>query len=83
MKGTEARLPTQSIGPGPLLIGQREFELREFTGHTDSGQTFGGKADLLWWGCSRSMCGVRRSTFDVQRAACGAKATKAVGQPPP
>ncbi len=36
MKGTEARLPTQSIGPGPLRIGQREFELREFTGHTDS-----------------------------------------------
>ncbi len=36
MKGTEARLPTQSIGPGPLRIGKREFELREFTGHTDS-----------------------------------------------
>jgi len=36
MKGTESRLPTQSIGPGPLRIGQREFELREFTGHTDS-----------------------------------------------
>jgi len=36
MKGTEARLPTQSIGPGPLRIGQREFELREYSGHTAS-----------------------------------------------
>jgi quinoprotein relay system zinc metallohydrolase 1 len=36
MKGTEARLPTQTIGPGPLRIGQREFELREFRGHTAS-----------------------------------------------
>lgn len=36
MKGTEARLPTQTIGPGPLRIGQREFELREWKGHTDS-----------------------------------------------
>jgi quinoprotein relay system zinc metallohydrolase 1 len=36
MKGTEARLPTQTIGPGPLRIGQREFELREYTGHTAS-----------------------------------------------
>ena len=36
MKGTEARLPTQTIGPGPLRIGQREFELREYRGHTDS-----------------------------------------------
>lgn len=36
MKGTEARLPTQTIGPGPLRIGQREFELREAKGHTDS-----------------------------------------------
>lgn len=36
MKGTEARLPTQTLGPGPLRIGQREFELREFSGHTDS-----------------------------------------------
>ncbi len=36
MKGTEAKLPTQSIGPGPLRIGQREFELREWRGHTDS-----------------------------------------------
>lgn len=36
MKGTEARLPTQNIGPGPLRIGQREFELREFRGHTGS-----------------------------------------------
>lgn len=36
MKGTEARLPTQTIGPGPLRIGQREFDLREWRGHTDS-----------------------------------------------
>ena len=36
MKGTEARLPTQTIGAGPLRIGQREFELREYSGHTDS-----------------------------------------------
>ncbi|GCL63200.1 quinoprotein relay system zinc metallohydrolase 1 [Pseudaquabacterium pictum] len=36
MKGTEARLPTQTIGPGPLRIGQREFELREYRGHTAS-----------------------------------------------
>ena len=36
MKGTEARLPTQSVGAGPLRIGQREFELREWRGHTDS-----------------------------------------------
>lgn len=36
MKGTESRLPTQTIGPGPLRIGQREFELREYRGHTAS-----------------------------------------------
>jgi quinoprotein relay system zinc metallohydrolase 1 len=36
MKGTEARLPTQTIGAGPLRIGQREFELREYNGHTAS-----------------------------------------------
>jgi quinoprotein relay system zinc metallohydrolase 1 len=36
MKGTEARLPTATIGPGPLRIGQREFDLRELKGHTDS-----------------------------------------------
>jgi quinoprotein relay system zinc metallohydrolase 1 len=36
MKGTEARLPTATIGPGPLRIGQRELELREYRGHTDS-----------------------------------------------
>jgi quinoprotein relay system zinc metallohydrolase 1 len=36
MKGTEARLPTQTIGPGPLRIGQRAFELRELRGHTAS-----------------------------------------------
>ena len=36
MKGTEALLPTQTIGAGPLRIGQRELELREAKGHTDS-----------------------------------------------
>ena len=36
MKDTEARLPTVTIGPGPWRIGQREFDLREFKGHTDS-----------------------------------------------
>ena len=36
MKGTEARLPTQTIGPGPLRLGQREFDLRELAGHTAS-----------------------------------------------
>ncbi len=36
MKGTEARQPTQTLGPGPLRIGQREFDLREFNGHTAS-----------------------------------------------
>ena len=36
MKGTEARQPTQTLGPGPLRIGRREFDLREYTGHTDS-----------------------------------------------
>lgn len=36
MKGTEARLPSQTVGPGPLRIGRREFELREFGGHTAS-----------------------------------------------
>jgi len=36
MKGTEARLPTQTIGSGPLLIGQRAFDLREYRGHTGS-----------------------------------------------
>lgn len=36
MKGTEARLPTQTVGPWPLHIGQREFELREYAGHTAS-----------------------------------------------
>ena len=36
MKATEARLPTQTIGPGPLRIGQREFDLREYQGHTRS-----------------------------------------------
>jgi len=36
MKGTEARQPTQTLGPGPLRIGKREFDLREYSGHTDS-----------------------------------------------
>jgi quinoprotein relay system zinc metallohydrolase 1 len=36
MKGTEARLPTTTVGPGPLRIGGRELELREYQGHTDS-----------------------------------------------
>ena len=36
MKGTEARQPTYTLGPGPLRIGQREFDLREYRGHTDS-----------------------------------------------
>jgi quinoprotein relay system zinc metallohydrolase 1 len=36
MKGTEARLPTHTLGAGPLRIGAREFELREYRGHTDS-----------------------------------------------
>ncbi len=36
MKGTEARLPTHTLGAGPLRIGPREFELREYRGHTDS-----------------------------------------------
>ena len=36
MKGTEARLPTQTLGAGPWRVGQREFELRELSGHTDS-----------------------------------------------
>jgi quinoprotein relay system zinc metallohydrolase 1 len=36
MKGTESRLPTQTIGAGPLRIGQRELELRELRGHTAS-----------------------------------------------
>lgn len=36
MTGTETRQPTQTIAPGPLRIGGREFELREYRGHTDS-----------------------------------------------
>lgn len=36
MRGTEALLPTDTIGAGPLRIGQREFELREYRGHTAS-----------------------------------------------
>ena len=36
LKGTEARLPNETLGPGPWRVGKREFELREFSGHTDS-----------------------------------------------
>jgi quinoprotein relay system zinc metallohydrolase 1 len=36
MKGTEALLPTGSVGPGVQHIGTREIELREFDGHTAS-----------------------------------------------
>ena len=36
MKGTEAVLPTMTIGPGPWRVGAREFELHELSGHTDS-----------------------------------------------
>jgi quinoprotein relay system zinc metallohydrolase 1 len=36
MKGTEAVLPTQALQPGPLTLGGRAFELREYKGHTDS-----------------------------------------------
>ena len=36
MTGTEALLPSATVQPGRLRVGQREFELREFRGHTDS-----------------------------------------------
>jgi quinoprotein relay system zinc metallohydrolase 1 len=36
MKGTAARLPEADLAPGPLRIGSREFELREYAGHTAS-----------------------------------------------
>ncbi|WP_157269772.1 quinoprotein relay system zinc metallohydrolase 1 [Azohydromonas aeria] len=36
MKGTQALLPDTDARPGTLKVGQREFELREFQGHTDS-----------------------------------------------
>jgi quinoprotein relay system zinc metallohydrolase 1 len=36
MKGTEAVAADQTIGPGPLRIGTREFDLREYRGHTAS-----------------------------------------------
>lgn len=36
MRGTEALLPTGTASLGPLRIGQREMELREYRGHTDS-----------------------------------------------
>ncbi len=36
MRGTEAVLPTGTLPLGPLRIGNREMELREYRGHTDS-----------------------------------------------
>jgi quinoprotein relay system zinc metallohydrolase 1 len=36
MTGTEALLPDTDLAPGPWRVGQREFELREFSGHTGS-----------------------------------------------
>jgi glyoxylase-like metal-dependent hydrolase (beta-lactamase superfamily II) len=36
MKGTEAVLPSQTVGAGLLRIGAREFDLHEYQGHTVS-----------------------------------------------
>lgn len=36
MRGTEAMLPTGTVALGPLRIGNREMELREYQGHTAS-----------------------------------------------
>ncbi len=36
MRGTEALLPTGTAALGPLRLGGREMELREYRGHTDS-----------------------------------------------
>jgi len=36
MKGTEAVLPSGTLALGPLRVGSREMELREYRGHTDS-----------------------------------------------
>jgi quinoprotein relay system zinc metallohydrolase 1 len=36
MKGTEAVLPNDTLAPGVVRIGERELELRELRGHTDS-----------------------------------------------
>ena len=36
MRGTEAMLPTGTVALGPLHIGTRDMELREYRGHTDS-----------------------------------------------
>ncbi len=36
MKGTQATLPTHTVAPGSWRVGTREFELREFDGHTAS-----------------------------------------------
>jgi quinoprotein relay system zinc metallohydrolase 1 len=36
MKGTQTLLPNQPLLPGAFKLGDRNFELREFSGHTDS-----------------------------------------------
>jgi quinoprotein relay system zinc metallohydrolase 1 len=36
MLDTESRLPTEVLVPGTVKVGEREFELREWRGHTDS-----------------------------------------------
>ncbi|MFT3664925.1 quinoprotein relay system zinc metallohydrolase 1 [Piscinibacter sp.] len=36
MRGTEALLPSATAAPGTLRLGERELELREYRGHTDS-----------------------------------------------
>ena len=36
MRGTEAMLPTGTVALGPLHLGSRDMELREYRGHTDS-----------------------------------------------
>ncbi|WP_119154540.1 quinoprotein relay system zinc metallohydrolase 1 [Caldimonas tepidiphila] len=36
MRGTEALLPDRTVQPGRLVLGGREFELREYEGHTAS-----------------------------------------------
>jgi quinoprotein relay system zinc metallohydrolase 1 len=36
MKGTETTPPDADIQPGPLVLGGRRMELREYRGHTDS-----------------------------------------------
>ncbi len=39
----------------------------------DFGAVYGSVLSFPWWGCSRSMCCVQRSTFDVRRAACSVR----------